>query len=148
MKTQYFLATIAGYYFLALASIAIPCSAQELSKSLIEGPLEALVESAIEDLEKDADVKTNLAKLPQWLLKKEPDFSKFMIEATVESLVEKVTLSEPSELDTFTKDDNPDCEPGLVSWHVDFEAACAASGNSGKPVMLFQLLGRLDQRFT
>ena len=37
--------------------------------------------------------------------------------------------------------------PGLVRWHPDFEAACAASEQSGKPVLLFQLLGRLDQEF-
>jgi len=34
--------------------------------------------------------------------------------------------------------------PGLVHWHPDFEAACAAARTSGKPVLLFQLLGRLD----
>jgi hypothetical protein len=34
--------------------------------------------------------------------------------------------------------------PGLVRWHADFEAACAAARSSGKPVLLFQLLGRLD----
>lgn len=34
--------------------------------------------------------------------------------------------------------------PGLVRWHADFDAACAAARASGKPVLLFQLLGRLD----
>lgn len=34
--------------------------------------------------------------------------------------------------------------PGLVAWHADFAAACAAAESSGKPVLLFQLLGRLD----
>jgi hypothetical protein len=34
--------------------------------------------------------------------------------------------------------------PGLVRWHADFAAACAAARASGKPVLLFQLLGRLD----
>ena len=43
---------------------------------------------------------------------------------------------------------NPSVEPGLVRWHSDFAAACVASRGSGKPVLLFQLLGRLDQRFT
>jgi len=37
--------------------------------------------------------------------------------------------------------------PGLVRWHADFEAACAAARSSGKPVLLFQLLGRLDEEF-
>ncbi len=34
--------------------------------------------------------------------------------------------------------------PGLVRWHADFDAARAAARLSGKPVLLFQLLGRLD----
>lgn len=44
--------------------------------------------------------------------------------------------------------ENPKVEPGKVNWHVDFAAACEASQQSGKPVLLFQLLGQLDQRFT
>lgn len=44
--------------------------------------------------------------------------------------------------------DNPRVEPGKVKWHEDFAAACRASGASGKPVLLFQLMGQLDQRFT
>ncbi|MBK8099982.1 MAG: hypothetical protein IPK26_23000 [Planctomycetes bacterium] len=38
-------------------------------------------------------------------------------------------------------------EPGLVRWHGDFAAARAAATRSGKPVLLFQLLGRLDEEF-
>ena len=38
--------------------------------------------------------------------------------------------------------------PGKVSWHADYDAALAASKKSGKPVLLFQLLGDLDQRFS
>jgi hypothetical protein len=34
--------------------------------------------------------------------------------------------------------------PGLVRWHPDFARACAAARESGKPVLLFQLLGQLD----
>ena len=34
--------------------------------------------------------------------------------------------------------------PGLVAWHPDFRSACAAARRSTKPVLLFQLLGRLD----
>jgi len=44
--------------------------------------------------------------------------------------------------------ENPRVEPGKVHWHDDFAAACQASRQSGKPVLLFQLLGQLDQRFT
>lgn len=39
---------------------------------------------------------------------------------------------------------SPRVQPGQVRWHDNFEAACTASKQSGKPVLLFQLLGRLD----
>ena len=42
---------------------------------------------------------------------------------------------------------NPKVEPGKVRWHADYDAACRAAGNSGKPVLLFQMMGRLDQQF-
>ncbi len=42
---------------------------------------------------------------------------------------------------------NPKVEPGKVCWHADFAAACRAAGRSGKPVLLFQMMGRLDEKF-
>jgi hypothetical protein len=42
---------------------------------------------------------------------------------------------------------NPRVEPGKVRWHADFDAACRAAGRSGKPVLLFHMMGRLDQQF-
>ena len=36
---------------------------------------------------------------------------------------------------------------GAVTWHADFEAARAAAAQSGKPILLFQLLGELDDPF-
>ena len=42
---------------------------------------------------------------------------------------------------------SPKVEPGKVRWHRDFAAACAAAGKSRKPVLLFQLMGKLDDRF-
>jgi hypothetical protein len=44
--------------------------------------------------------------------------------------------------------ENPKVEPGKVRWHASFDDACKAAQRSGKPVLLFQLLGQLDQRFT
>ena len=38
-------------------------------------------------------------------------------------------------------------EPGKVEWHASFQDACNAARQSGKPVLLFQLLGRLDEEF-
>jgi hypothetical protein len=42
---------------------------------------------------------------------------------------------------------NPSAAPGLVRWHPTFDAACEAARESGKPVLLFHLMGRLDQQF-
>jgi hypothetical protein len=42
---------------------------------------------------------------------------------------------------------NPPLRPGRVRWHEDFAAACAAGRASGKPVLLFHMMGRLDQKF-
>ena len=45
------------------------------------------------------------------------------------------------------RDTNPPAAPGRVRWHDDFATARTASGRSGKPVFLFQMLGRLDEKF-
>ena len=42
---------------------------------------------------------------------------------------------------------NPKVTPGKVHWHSDMEIACRASRKSGKPVLLFQMMGRLDDQF-
>jgi hypothetical protein len=42
---------------------------------------------------------------------------------------------------------NPRVRPGRIHWHEDFAAACAASARSGKPVLHFHMMGRLDERF-
>ncbi len=46
-----------------------------------------------------------------------------------------------------TRSSNPAVAPGNVKWHSDFDTACQAAKKSGKPVLLFQMLGRLDQEF-
>jgi hypothetical protein len=43
--------------------------------------------------------------------------------------------------------DNPKVEPGKVKWHADFAAACEAAKKSGKPVLLFHMMGNLDDKF-
>ena len=42
---------------------------------------------------------------------------------------------------------NPRVRPGLVHWHPTLPAACEAARRSGKPVLLFQMLGKLDEQF-
>jgi hypothetical protein len=38
-------------------------------------------------------------------------------------------------------------EPGLVTWHKDFTEACKRSAQTKKPVLLLQLVGKLDDEF-
>jgi hypothetical protein len=42
---------------------------------------------------------------------------------------------------------NPKVAPGKVRWHADQDTAVKAAGRSGKPVLVFLMMGRLDQRF-
>jgi hypothetical protein len=42
---------------------------------------------------------------------------------------------------------NPKVEPGAVNWHSTLDDACKASAKSGKPVLLFQMMGNLDEKF-
>ena len=43
--------------------------------------------------------------------------------------------------------DNPKVEPGKVKWHADLDAARAAAARSGKPVLVFYMMGKLDEQF-
>jgi hypothetical protein len=63
--------------------------------------------------------------------------------------VSKSVIERPTErlLATSTGFVNPKVEPGKVGWHADFASARAASAKSGKPVLLFQMMGKLDDRF-
>jgi hypothetical protein len=42
---------------------------------------------------------------------------------------------------------NPKVQSGNVRWHSSFAAACEAAKKSGKPVLLFQMMGKLDDQF-
>ena len=64
------------------------------------------------------------------------DFGKRLVERPIETALR---AAEASEAPASRK-----VAPGLVRWHGDFDTACAAARRSGKPVLLFQLLGRLD----
>jgi hypothetical protein len=81
------------------------------------------------------------------------DLDKNRIERPVENLVRgPKTAIEPANHQTATKAAagdfvNPKVEPGKVKWHAGFEAACAAAAKSGKPVLLFQMMGKLDDQF-
>jgi hypothetical protein len=43
--------------------------------------------------------------------------------------------------------DNSVVAPGLVRWHPSFDDACTAAKKSGKPVLVFHMMGQLDKQF-
>jgi hypothetical protein len=53
-------------------------------------------------------------------------------------------VATPPTKETFV---NPSVEPGKVKWHRDFDTACKEAEKSGKPVFLFQMMGKLDDQF-
>ena len=68
-----------------------------------------------------------------------PDVGKRAIEAPVERAIAGAAKSvEPA---------NPKVRPGLVRWHAGADEAFAAARKSGRPVLVFQLLGNLDDEF-
>lgn len=73
------------------------------------------------------------------------DQSKFGIESPFEKMVAGRTI--PSPATPASAFINPKVEPGKVRWHKTFADACRAAQQSGKPVLLFQMMGNLDERF-
>src|SRR5262249_43292646 len=72
------------------------------------------------------------------------DAGKYKIELPTEQVVALAARPATGTAPAFV---NPKVEPGKVKWHADFATARAASAKSGKPILLFQLLGRLDDQF-
>ena len=82
-----------------------------------------------------------------------PDITKKKVELTAERLAALKAAMAAADAD------NPKVEPGKVQWHGSFAAACQAAADaaailhlrqlakSGKPVLLFQMMGKLDDRF-
>jgi hypothetical protein len=73
------------------------------------------------------------------------DVGKLRIELAPKKLIAEAA---PAPRPVLIDGDNPWVEPGKVKWHESFEAAKKAAVNSGKPVLLFHMMGRLDQQFT
>lgn len=65
------------------------------------------------------------------------DMSKMVIERPVKTLLRERTMEvAPGKVSA-----------GLVKWHADMKLATEAANRSGKPVMVFHLMGNLDDRF-
>lgn len=74
------------------------------------------------------------------------DIPKKLVEFGAKRALEAAAVVEPSHEKAAST--NELVAPGLVKWHADWDAAKAAAERSGKTILLFQLLGRLDQQFT
>jgi hypothetical protein len=48
---------------------------------------------------------------------------------------------------TVAVEENPTVRPGLVKWHPSVADARAAALKSGKPVLVFHMMGQLDKQF-
>jgi hypothetical protein len=99
------------------------------SKRRIEQPAKAIVADAVPPVPKQpVDVGKDIIELPP---------KRLLVEASNKAAREGVTDRE------FKK-----VAPGKVQWHKDYATAVGKSKLSNKPVLLFQLLGQLDEEFT
>ena len=64
---------------------------------------------------------------------------------------EKERIERPSKAVAGTSSpaaaENPTVEPGKVKWHKTLADAQAAAEKSGRPVLLFHMMGQLDKQF-
>ena len=72
------------------------------------------------------------------------DFGKGRIEFPVKDVLARSVTEPATKADAFV---NPKVEPGKVKWHANLAAARKAAAKSGKPVLLFQMMGKLDDQF-
>jgi hypothetical protein len=72
------------------------------------------------------------------------DHGKYVVESPAKRVLARTGAAAAVSVENFV---NPKVEPGKVRWHADFAAACRAAARSGKPVLLFHMMGRLDEKF-
>lgn len=72
-----------------------------------------------------------------------PPPGKGRIERPVKEVVANAVPAPPA----VVAADNPTVDTGKVKWHKTLDDAQAAAKKSGKPVLLFQMMGYLDKKF-
>jgi hypothetical protein len=65
----------------------------------------------------------------------------------IEPAVLRVVASTAPATTTPSNPNNPTVEPGKVKWHKTLADAQAAAEKSGRPVLLFHMMGQLDKQF-
>jgi hypothetical protein len=58
-----------------------------------------------------------------------------------------IAESAPAPVAPAADANNPTVEPGKVKWHKTLADAQAAAAKSGRPVLLFHMMGQLDKQF-
>jgi hypothetical protein len=72
------------------------------------------------------------------------DLGKKLLEMNPKRVV-AATAPAPREVSAEPK--NPAVEPGKVKWHQTLADAQAAAEKSGRPVLVFHMMGQLDRQF-
>jgi hypothetical protein len=89
-----------------------------------------------------------LATWPNVALGQDAKAAAFDADITKSGRVERSAKKVAADLSSSVKDvANPKVKPGLVNWHVSFEKARQAAQKSGKPILLFHMMGKLDDQF-
>jgi hypothetical protein len=70
--------------------------------------------------------------------------AKMVVELPTKVVMQKKSAPLPSATAEFK---NPKVQPGKIHWRATFAEACAAARKSGRPVLLFQMMGKLDDQF-
>jgi hypothetical protein len=72
------------------------------------------------------------------------DAGKMVVELPTKRLIASAAVKPVSKNSVFV---NPNVPAGKVHWHPSFDAARKAAEKSRKPVLLFQMMGKLDDQF-
>jgi hypothetical protein len=69
------------------------------------------------------------------------------LDVSKELVIEKPTKALATARAATTDTNNPTVEPGKVKWHKTVADARAAAEKSGRPVLVFHMMGQLDKQF-
>lgn len=128
---------------------------KDMRKSVIELPLKGVVARSAPAATPTANTPA-VPVVPVWPkgVRRVKDAGKYAIEVPLKRVVAggaQTVKKQPAKASSGDKSagfQNPKVEPGKVNWHANFDKAVAAAVKSRKPVLLFQMIGNLDERFS
>lgn len=110
----------------------------DLTKSGIEVPLKRIISG------NEASSNPAVPDRGERIAKMRADLSKLSIERPLKRVITEAAPVTPLKEERISKGR---VKPGNVHWHDSMKSACAAASHSGKPVLVFQMMGKLDQEF-